>query len=114
MYLEIALLKGNKYAIVICFNEVFLVIVYFVKRDFQFISSLPLMLRCAVQNGVRIRSYASFHLSMMKLKKKIRAEKKVDHAPVKGPQVSASSLMQPVLTLKADETFLWREGCVIF
>uniref|UniRef100_A0A915ANY4 DBF4-type domain-containing protein n=1 Tax=Parascaris univalens TaxID=6257 RepID=A0A915ANY4_PARUN len=66
----------------------------------KFISSLPLMLRCAVQNGVRIRSYASFHLSMMKLKKKIRAEKKVDHAPVKGPQVVVRTLTPPYAKLE--------------
>ncbi|VDM50614.1 unnamed protein product [Toxocara canis] len=66
----------------------------------KFISSLPLMLRCAVQNRVRIRSYTSFQLSIMKLKKKVRAEKKVEQAPTKGPQVAVRTLTPPYAKLE--------------
>ncbi|KHN77430.1 hypothetical protein Tcan_06875, partial [Toxocara canis] len=66
----------------------------------KFISSLPLMLRCAVQNRVRIRSYTSFQLIIMKLKKKVRAEKKVEQAPTKGPQVAVRTLTPPYAKLE--------------
>ncbi|VDK57470.1 unnamed protein product [Anisakis simplex] len=70
------------------------------KLSSKFISSLPLMLRCAVQNGVRIRSYLSFKATIDQLKKKVRIDKKVDHAPVKAPQVSVRQLLPPFTKLE--------------
>lgn len=51
-------------------------------------SNLPMLLRDAVGGGIRIRSYGTFQQSLLNLKNKIKAEKKVENAPVKTQQHS--------------------------
>uniref|UniRef100_A0A158R4U8 DBF4-type domain-containing protein n=1 Tax=Syphacia muris TaxID=451379 RepID=A0A158R4U8_9BILA len=49
-------------------------------------STLPMLLRDAVENGIRIRSYATFQQSLLNLKNKMKDEKKRENASAKAHQ----------------------------